>query len=473
MLKITDLTINHTGTDLLRHFSTNIEGKAKKRIAIVGKNGCGKSSLLKSIAGIYETVPGEIAIYQEIIGYLPQEPDFGEHTLVGEYLESLIAETWHAYQIDIAMQEVGLAPDYLIADIAHLSGGERIKVALAGLLLSEPTILLMDEPTNNLDQGGINWLEQFITKFRGTIIIVSHDRSLICNVIQEIWEMDSQYQTIQKYTGNYGDFLTQREHFRTRLLQQYEKEQQEIDELKQWIRDNSSGKLKFSDILAAKKRTLEKAEENHITKPILDPVMKPPRLTPTTINLALKVTVEGKQFGDRKLLQGVNFAIHGTEKVLIQGRNGAGKSTLLNIIADEDHDYQGYIQLGQKVTFGYLSQHSHLPAGTTVLDTFMNATRKSESVARGVLHRFLFPTDFIDNTVETMSYGEQRRLELAIILSQDPRLLILDEPTNHLDIFTREVLEKLICEQPIPMLVVSHDRYFIEKLGIQRVITIA
>lgn len=473
MLQITNLTINHTGTDLLRNFSVNIEGKAKKRIAIVGKNGSGKSSLLKSIAGILETVPGEIAVYQEIIGYLPQEPDFGEHVLVGEYLESLIEETWHAYRIDIAMQDVGLAPEYLIAELAKLSGGERIKVTLAALLLSEPTILLLDEPTNNLDQAGVEWLEEFIKKFRGSILIVSHDRSLICHVIQEIWEMDSQYQTIQKYTGNYELFLQQRAHFRNRLLHQYEKEADEIEELRLWVRANSNQqKFRFSSILASKKAALERLQEQHITKPIIDPVMKPAQIPATTIGLAMKVDIQGKQFGEKHLLQGVQFKIHDQEKVLIQGKNGAGKTTLLNILAGIDHDYQGFVEYADDLVIGYLNQHSQLKKNKTVLDAFSEATRKPESIARSILHRFLFPTDFIDNKVDTLSYGEQRRLELAIMLCQEPKLLILDEPTNHLDIFSREVLERLIVEQPIPMIIVSHDRYFIEKLGIKRIIQI-
>lgn len=473
MLQISNLTINYTGTDLLTDFSTNIDGKSKKRIAIVGKNGSGKSSLLKSIAGILETTPQEIIIHQEIIGYLPQEPDFGEHVLVGEYLESLMAELWHRYQVDIAMQAVGLAPEYLIAEIQNLSGGEKVKVALAGLLLSEPTILLLDEPTNNLDDIGVTWLENFIRSFRGTILIVSHDRSLICNVITEIWEMDSQYKTIQKYTGNYETFLSQRAHYRERLLQQYEREEEAITEMKAWLRANANqGKLKFSNLVAAKKSTLERALEKHITKPILDPVMKPPRLTSSEINLALKAKIRGKQIGDKVLLADTEFVIRNTEKVLVQGKNGAGKTTLLNILAERDPDFDGFLEIGQKITIGYLAQDSELPSGKTVLDTFMLATHKPESISRSILHRFLFPTDFIDARVDTLSYGEQRRLELAIILCQDPRLLILDEPTNHLDIFSREVLEQLVCEQPIPMIIVSHDRYFIDKLKIDRVVTI-
>ncbi len=469
MLQISNLTINYTGTDLLTNFSANLDGKSRKRIAIVGKNGSGKSSLLKSIAGLLETTPQEITINQEIIGYLPQEPDFGEHVLVGEYLESLMAEMWHEYKVDIAMQEVGLAPEYLIAELDHLSGGEKVKVALAGLLLSEPTILLLDEPTNNLDDVGVEWLESFIRKFKGTILIVSHDRSLISHVITEIWEMDAQYKTIQKYTGNYENFLIQRAHYRQRLLAQYQREEEELEEMKAWLKANANqGKLKFSNLVASKKAAFEKALEKHISKPILDPVMKPPRLSPTTINMALKAKIRGKQIGDRILLENIEFVIRGTEKVLIQGKNGAGKTTLLNILADRDHDFDGFVEFGQKLTIGYLAQEAALPTGKNVLEAFTMITQKEESVARSILHRFLFPTDLIDNQVDTLSYGEQRRLELAIILCQDPRLLILDEPTNHLDIFSREVLEQLICEQPIPMIIVSHDRYFIDKLKVDR-----
>lgn len=473
MLQITHFTLNIVDDDLLRDISLSIDGKTDNRIAIVGKNGCGKSSFLKAIMGEIEPAAGDITIHHERIAYLPQEPQFGEHNLVGEYLESLLAEPWHAYKIDIAMQKVGLAPDYLIADIPHLSGGERVKVALTGLLLDDPTILLMDEPTNNLDHAGISWLEGFIKEFNGSIVIVSHDRSLIKNVITEIWEIDSQLKTIHRFGGSYDQFLLERKHRFERLLTQYEREQVVIDEIKAWLKANEMNpKYRFGALVMSQKQKLEHALRDHIIKPEPDPEIVPYLLPKSEINLIVKVAINQKQFGEKIILKDTKFSVHLQEKVMIQGRNGAGKTTLLNMIAGVDNNYDGSIIIGQRVNTAYLPQHSQLSGKAGVLETFMNETLMPETQARAVLARYLFPSHFIDNVVSKLSFGERKRLELAIILTKQPQLLILDEPTNHLDIFAREMLEEFIRKQPIAMIIVSHDRYFVEKLGIDSVIEI-
>lgn len=473
MLQITHITINIVDEDLLRDISFSLDGKTKNRIAVVGKNGCGKSSFLKTIVGEVPPTEGDITVHHERIAYLPQEPQFGSYTLVGEYLESLLEETWHAYKIDIAMQKVGLVPDYLIADIAHLSGGERVKVMLTGLLLDDPTILLMDEPTNNLDHAGIAWLEGFINAFSGSILIVSHDRSLIKNVMKEIWEIDSQSKSIHRFGVSYDQFLLERKSRYQRLLTQYDREQAVIDEIKAWLKANEmNAKYRFGALVMSQKQKLEHAIKSHIIKPEPDPEIVPYILPKSEINLILKVAINQKDFGEKVILKNVQFSVHRQEKVMIQGRNGAGKTTLLNMIAGIDNTYDGSVIIGQRVQIAYLPQHSRLNGKQGVLETFMHDTNMPETQARATLARYLFPTNFIDNIVSKLSFGERKRLELAIILTQQPQLLILDEPTNHLDIFAREMLEEFISKQPIAMIIVSHDRYFVEKLGIDSIVEI-
>lgn len=412
MLQINHLTLNIVDEDLLRDVSLSLEGKANNRIAIVGKNGCGKSSFLKTIIGEIEPSAGEINIFHERIAYLPQEPQLGNFVLVGEYLESLIEEPWHNYKIDIALGKVGLSQDYLIAEITHLSGGEKVKVVLAALLLDDPTILIMDEPTNNLDHEGITWLENFISNFKGTILIVSHDRSLIKNVMTEIWEIDSQNKCIHKSGRGYEQFLEERKHRYQRLLTQYEREQVEIDEIKAWLKANEMHpKYRFGALVMSQKQKLEHALKNHIPKPEPDPEIEPYLLPKADINLILKVDIVRKQFGERVLFQNLQFSIHRQEKVIIQGKNGAGKSTLLNMIAEIDNEYEGTITLGQRVKLAYLPQHSQLNGKQGVLETFMAETNMPETQARATLARYLFPAYFIDNTVSKLSFGERKRLD--------------------------------------------------------------
>lgn len=468
MISLQNIALFSGATVLLDQCSFILDGKSGKNIAIVGKNGCGKSTLLKVILGEILPDKGKVSAAHEVVGYLPQQITFPpEYSLVGEYLESLLAESWLAYKIDIALQELELQPEFLLLDLHHLSGGEAVKVALVGLLLSDPTILLFDEPTNNLDQKSIAWLESFMRAFPGTIVFVSHDRALINNVCDTIWEIDHETASIRVYGGNFDMFLSERQKRREQQLQRYEAQYKEIVILEKWLVANEfHSKYRFSDLVLSQKQALENLRKNLVAKPEKDPVINTVYQEVEGKNLVVKVSVEKKVLPEKEILKGVSLAVHAHEKILITGPNGAGKTTLLNIIAGMDHDFVGTRIVAPETKIGYLQQFNHFNTRTTVLDTFLQETFVTESVGRSILANYLFTSDFITSKLISLSQGELRKLQLAIILTNKPTVLLLDEPTNHLDIFSKIVLERFIIEAKIPMVIVSHDRYFIEQIGI-------
>lgn len=468
MLSLQNISIYNGSIPLLEDCSINLDGHSGKKIAIVGKNGCGKSTMLKLLTGENQPDKGTVLHTNEVIGYLPQEITFPkEYSLVGEYLESLLAEPWMQYQIDIGLQQLGLPAEFLLQELGHLSGGEKVKTALAGLLLEEPTILLFDEPTNNLDMPGISWLENFIKEFPGTVVFVSHDRELINHVSQYVWEIDHEDCCLRVYGGNYEFFQVERQRRREKQLQQYEAQYKEIVALEDWLKANEfHPKYRFSDRVLSQKQALENLRKNLVKKPLAEPKISPQLASKVEKGLVAKVVVEKKTLPERDILKKVTIAIHHHEKVLVRGANGAGKTTLLNILAGIDVDFAGSRQVRPELRIGYLKQFPNLDKQKTVLENFLHATYTSESEARAILAKYLFSTEYMISKLCNVSQGELRRLDLAIILTNKPDLLLLDEPTNHLDIFSREALENFITQENIPMVLVSHDRYFTEKLQI-------
>jgi len=469
MLVAEKISLNYVSEDLFEDLSFSFCGKDKKRIAIVGKNGCGKSSLLKIILGEIKPNAGKIKIYNDSVAYIAQEVDFGKASLIGEYLEGGLENIWEDYRIDIALEKVGLSQDYLIRDPETLSGGEKIKLALAYILLKDPSIILLDEPTNNLDQEGIMWLENFIRNFSGSIIVVSHDRKMINSAMKEIWELSNEEKGIIKYTGNYEDFLIQRKETFDRRMHDYLASKKKIDKLENWIKINQKI-MPFSSMLAQRKRSLARIEKDAQEKPEADQKIKLGFLGKNEEGRMLIIDIKEKYFGNRKVLNNIYFKLYNEDRILLTGRNGSGKTTLLNIISGKDTDFIGKIDGLEKAKIAFMQQFSQLDRSKRLLQEFEDKTGFSGAVSRSVLANYLFGSDRIDDRVENLSYGELRRLDLAIILAKKPNVLILDEPTNHLDIFAREELESFILEQEIPMIIVSHDRYFVEKIGANKIL---
>ncbi len=469
MLLTKNLSFESDKGTLFEDVNISLDGAAKKRIAIVGKNGCGKTTLLKLLLGQLEPYAGCVTCSHEMIAYLKQDTSFPDmDVLVGEYLESKLEEEWMTYKIDIALGEVGLPQDITLQTLKTLSGGQRVRIAFAELLMSEPTVLLMDEPTNHLDTATIEWLIGFVNEFSGTVAFVSHDRHFINAVANQIWEITAA-KRIEVYGTNYDEFLVERFRRYEKALEAFEFSMREYNELDMWLRENANHpKFKFTATVGQKKKALERLEKRTPPEPVADPRVKMKHLGKAEPGTVMTLKVQEKLFGDKSILNDVYLKIAAGERILIRGPNGAGKTTLLNIIAGEEKEFSGDRRGRDGLRLGYLHQFCNLNMKNTVLEEFGRSTSMEYNAGRGMLSQYLFPAEYVDEKIEKLSFGQQRRLELAILLANKPDILLLDEPTNHLDIFLREDLERFLVAQERAMIIISHDRYFIDKIGITR-----
>ncbi len=471
MLITQNLQYDYSGQALFEGVNVSLDSTAKKRVAIVGKNGCGKTSLLKLLVGEAEPTHGTVSSSREIIGYLKQEPDFGDETrTVGEFLESKLEEDWMTYKIEMVLDEVNLPSEIQTLPLDKISGGQRMRIALAEVLLKEPTILLLDEPTNHLDTQSIEWLVGFLEKFNGTVAFVSHDRTFINRVADQVWEITSD-RNVEVYGVKYDLYLIERYERYLKKLAAFEFSQREIRELQDWLKANANHpKYKFTATVAQRKKALERMEVKAPPEPMSDPRVKMHHLSKDQQGTVLSVKIREKSFGERKILQNVEFKIHAGERFLIRGPNGSGKTTLIKILAGEDKDFDGQLTYKQNIRIGYLSQFTALDLDATVIDQFSAKTQIDYTLARSILSKYLFPAEFMEDKIKNLSFGQQRRLELAILLTRKPDLLLLDEPTNHLDIFLREDLENFLMQQEVAMCIISHDSYFLNKIGISHTV---
>ncbi len=471
MLIAKNLSFDHDGEELFHDVEISLDSKAGKRIAIVGKNGSGKSTLLKLLAGMLEPVKGNISRSEEAVEYLRQDINFtAEDGTVEAYLTTKLEEEWMSYMIDMAFEQVGLSEEVKPMMLAELSGGQKVRIGIVEMLLKQPTILLLDEPTNHLDSESIEWLKGFVRDFDGSICYVSHDRNFINGTANQIWEITPSRE-IQIYSCNYDNFLIERYERYEKALQEYNFSQRERVELEMWLRENANHpKYKFTATVAQKKKALERMEAGTPPEPVMDPRIKMHDLNYSEKGTVLSAKIVGKSFGDKKILENLDFKIQHGDKVWIKGPNGSGKTTLLQILSGDDKEFDGTITRRAGIRIGYLKQFSELNEENTIIDEFDSRTEIEYAQVRAVLNNYLFPTELIENKIKYLSYGQKRRLELAIMLTNKPDLLILDEPTNHLDIFVREELEKFLMEQDVAMAIVSHDQYFIDKIGITQTI---
>ncbi len=469
MLLTKNLSFESDKGTLFEDVNISLDGAAKKRVAIVGKNGCGKTTLLKLLLGKLEPYSGSVNCSHETISYLQQDTTFPDmNVLVGEYLESKLEEEWMTYKIEMVLDEVGLPNDIQLQQLKTLSGGQRVRIAFAELLLQEPTVLLMDEPTNHLDVDTIEWLVSFVKEFKGTVAFVSHDRHFINAVSNQIWEITAA-KKIEVYGTNYDEFLVERFHRYEKALEAFEFSMREVTELEMWLRENANHpKYKFTATVGQKKKALERMEKRTPPEPVADPRVKMKHLGAAEQGTVMTLKVQEKLFGSKSLLNDVYLKIAAGERILIRGANGTGKTTLLNIIAGEDKEFAGDRRGRDGLKIGYLHQFCNLLVKNTVLEEFGRSTNMEYNAGRGMLAQYLFPAEYVDERIEKLSFGQQRRLELAILLANKPDILLLDEPTNHLDIFLREDLERFLMAQDRAMVIISHDRYFIDKIGITR-----
>lgn len=492
---------------ILRDISLSFFPGAK--IGVLGLNGSGKSTLLRIMAGVDKEIEGEAIPMPGInIGYLSQEPELDPTHTVREAVEAGLGEVFAARQrldevyaeyaepdadfdalaaeqaeleaiiaaaatsgsddintqMEIAADALRLPP--WDAVVGNLSGGEKRRVALCQLLLSKPDMLLLDEPTNHLDAESVHWLEQFLSKFPGTVVAVTHDRYFLDNAAEWILELDRGHGIPWK--GNYSSWLEQKEN---RLKQEEANEsarQRTIRKELEWVRQNPKGRQ------AKSKARLNRFEElasheyqrRNETQEIFIPVAE--RLG----NEVIEFKNVSKGYGDRLLIDDLSFTIPPGAIVGIIGPNGAGKSTLFRMLAGEEQPDSGEIKLGQTVQLAYVDQsRSSLPAEKTVFEAISEGgsdilqVGRFEIPARAYIGRFNFRGADQNKLVGNLSGGERGRLHLAKTLAAGGNVLLLDEPSNDLDVETLRALEDALLEYAGSVLVISHDRWFLDRIA--------
>jgi ATP-binding cassette subfamily F protein 3 len=473
MLSAKNLSSSILGEPLFEKVSFVIPKGA--HVGLVGQNGSGKSTLLKILAGVLEPSDGSVYIEQERIGYLPQEHTFGREESIATHLASFPAKS-----TETVLKHVGLSALPQTISVYELSGGQKTRLALAKLLADKPTFLLLDEPTNHLDMKGVEWLEKFLAGFTGGVIIVSHDRRLLDNTITKLFELDPSTHAVHEYDGNYTNYLAEREKRIERQEDAYQRQEKEKRRLEEWIANKKQEAAVYDD---PSKGKMIRAKERYLQREVYDKAVQRPsenkkirglelRGETATAKLICRVSNLSARYEGNNVLSNVSFEIRGREKVLLTGENGSGKTTLLKVLLGTHPPRTGDIKIGDQVSIGYFAQeHDHLDMNRTVLDEFIETTDHTHAQdARKILGRFLFSGQDVFKKVSSLSMGERVRLIFAKLTHQKHELLILDEPTNHLDIPSREVVEDALMGFQGAVFAVSHDRYFVEKIGFDRVL---
>lgn len=480
------------------------------RIGLVGVNGCGKSTLMRILAGLDAQDGGEISLVRGLrVGYLAQqnmvtsgETVWNELQKVYEQvfamekkLRELEDEMAHAHtdaqrfaqlsadydrltqrfeeadgyswksMVSGVLNGLGFKPAQYDQCVDSLSGGEQTRLCLARLLLQKPDLLLLDEPTNHLDMETLQWLENYLAAYKGSVLVISHDRYFldhVCTGIVEILMGSS-----EQYNGNYTRYIAQRqERFESRM-RAYEIQQKEIERQQAIIaRYRMFNREKSIRAAESREKALDRMEK--LEKPVDERAIRfsfeARRRTGEDV---LQLTEMSKSFGEKHLFHDLTLRVRAGDRVALIGPNGVGKSTLIKIIVGEEQPDTGFIRYGSNVDIGYYDQHqSTLHADKTVLDEIWDRFPQMEqSNVRGALGMFLFTGDDVFKPIHTLSGGEKGRVALTALMLRKDNLLLLDEPTNHLDMDSREVLEDALADFGGTIITVSHDRYFINRIA--------
>ena len=507
MISVEGLTVEFGGFTLFDDVSFVVN--KKDRIALVGKNGAGKSTMLKIFAGLQSPTSGVVSVPKEVtIGYLPQQMQLTDTCTVREEAEHAF-EHIHEMEKEIERLNLQLAEriDYetdsyqnLIDRVTHLSehfqmmggnnyhaelertliglgfkredfdrptsefsGGWRMRIELAKLLLRKPDVLLLDEPTNHLDIESIQWLENFIATRANAVILVSHDRAFIDNTTFRTIEIE--LGKIYDYKVKYSDYVELRKERREQQLRAYENQQKKLADTEAFI-ERFRYKATKSVQVQSRIKQLEKVERIEVDD--VDSSMLNLKFPPAPRSGSYPVITENvaKRYGEHLIFQNVTFTINRGDKVAFVGKNGEGKSTLVKCIMDEI-DYEGKLQLGHNVKIGYFAQNQAqlLDENLTVFDTIdYVAEGDIRTKIRDILGAFMFGGEASDKKVKVLSGGERSRLAMIRLLLEPVNLLILDEPTNHLDMRSKDVLKDALKEFDGTVIVVSHDREFLDGL---------
>lgn len=511
VLTLKDVTKSFADRVILDKINLTIEDQ--DRIGLIGPNGAGKTTLLNVIAGHADIDAGDVFIEKKTtIGYLRQNTGLDKnnniyhemqsvfhelkeieerlrdlelkmaviedhesseyHSVSEEYARlSAYFEVREGYQIDVKIKTVlngmGFSDKEYSTNIATLSGGEKTRLALAKLLLEEPDLLILDEPTNHLDFKTLMWLEDYLSAYKGSILVVSHDRYFLDKMVGKIWEVD--HSRVYTYKGNYTKYKQLKEERIARELKEYEQQQNKIASMLEYAEKNivrastsNSAKSRLHQLenmeILEKPRTYEKTPNFSFTydrAPVKDVLL--------VDNVTLKV---GENRSEKILCENISFTVKRGEKIALIGRNGIGKSTLLKTILGLHPQDTGDIVWGRNVTTSYYEQENqNLDYEKTVLEELWSRfPNMQEFKVRGILGQMLITDDHVYKKISVISGGERARLSFAIMVSEHSNTLIFDEPTNHLDLASKEALERALNEFDGTLIFVSHDRYFLNAI---------
>jgi len=507
MLNIHNLSVSFQGTYLFEKITFQLSGGT--RVGLVGKNGAGKSTLLKIISGEQEYDQGAIAMDKDVsIGFLKQDIDFTKgRTVLEESYEAFIEIKKLEGQLEEINTQLATREDYESAsynqlmidlnDVQHqyeilggynyqgeterilqglgfqredfnkvtetFSGGWRMRIELAKLLLQNNDILLLDEPTNHLDIESILWLEEFLKNYAGAVVVVSHDKMFLDNITNRTIEIS--LGKIYDYNKPYTKYLVQRQELREQQLASQKNQQKQIEQTEKLIEKfrAKASKATMAQSLIKKLDKIDRIEVDEDDNSVMS-------LTFPVSVVPGKVVIEAenisKSYGDTEVLRGIDLRVERDTKIAFVGQNGQGKSTLAKIIVDEIK-YSGAMNLGHNVQIGYFAQNQadYLDGTKTVEDTMLDAAdERTRPLVRNILGSFLFRGDEADKYVRVLSGGERNRLALAKLLLQPFNVLVMDEPTNHLDIKSKNVLKDALMKFEGTLLLVSHDRDFLQGL---------
>ncbi|PED10874.1 ABC transporter ATP-binding protein [Bacillus thuringiensis] len=507
---VNNVTKSFGGNIIFENISLEI--KNGERVGLVGRNGSGKTTIFGLLTGRESLDAGAIHMKKGTrIGHVAQIPKFDEAMTVYDVLSSAfkvekeLEKEMHALEKNMAVEQEQSALEKLmerygviqekfaflggyeieanimkvanglqVTDLfsrvfTELSGGEQTKVSLAYMLLQKPDLLLLDEPTNHLDLFAVEWLEQFLKEYTGTVMVISHDRYFLDEVVTKIFDLEDG--EIHVYHTNYSQFVEGKEEKLLQEFQAYQEQQKKIKKMKEAIkrlREWANQANPPNEGLHKRARNMERALERieKLKRPILERKQMGLQFEGQERSGKDVVVMKevSKGFAGRPLFEQANLHVRFQERAAIVGRNGTGKTTLLKLLLEEINPDVGEIRIGSSVKIGYLSQHTYGNVKSNVLEAFREYVAVTEGEARHILAKFLFYGPAVFKKVTQLSGGEKMRLRLAQLMYQDINFLILDEPTNHLDIESREVLEEALEQYNGTILAVSHDRYFLNKL---------
>ncbi|MER2007204.1 MAG: ABC-F family ATP-binding cassette domain-containing protein [Psychrobacillus sp.] len=509
VLQVNQVTKSFNGEDILTN--VKLEVQDRDRVALVGRNGAGKSTLLKIIAGEMSYDSGDIIMPKNIrLGYLEQHAGLESKLTIWEEMKSIFShlidsekelrsleaqmadpavyEDPEAYakvaatydELQLAFNEAGgyrfesdirsilhgmqFFPDDYDKPVQALSGGQKTRLALAKMLLSKPDLLILDEPTNHLDIQTLSFLENYLKNYSGAILIVSHDRYFLDQVVNLVYEVSRH--NVTRYVGNYSAYLTQKAKNYELDKKKYEKQQEEKAKLEDFVSRNLA-RASTTKMAQSRRKVIEKTDWMDAPDGDEKSANFGFTIDRPSGNDVLRLEDVAVGYSNKTVSSNISFSVYKQDRIALVGPNGVGKSTLLKTIMKQLPSAGGHIQYGTNVQFGYYDQEQAALSGnkTVLKELWDEWPLMNEKDVRNVLGRFLFSGDDVQKTVSTLSGGEKARLALAKLMLLKSNTLVLDEPTNHLDLDSKEVLENALLDFPGTIIFVSHDRYFINRIA--------